>query len=346
MRIQQLEYVLEIVKQGFHISAAANSLYTSQPGVSRQLKELEIELGFAIFERSRNHIEGLTPAGEIVVDIAKRVMSNVGDLTSLKNDLMLSNRGTLTVATTHTGANYILPDVVRSFIKAYPQVQVALIQSDPEGICVLVDEGKADLAVGTESRNSHPRLVELPCFTLDRVVVAPTEHPLLEKKEITLADLARYPLITYDDRFSGYWKVRAAFESEGLEPKVALNAIDAGVCKTYVSAGLGIAVLTSVTLDVERDIGLHAIPANHLFSPSTLCIKLRANAYLRPYLLDFIQRVSSPLKPALVRQSVQRGPVRDGALAGSLPASRPRNRGPNVMVRPTEQDELGGSSPV
>jgi LysR family cys regulon transcriptional activator len=321
VKLQQLEYVLEIVKQGFHISGAANSLFTSQPSVSRQLQQFEEELGFAIFERSRNHIEGLTPAGEIVVDIAKRVMSDVGDLASLKDDLMSSNRGTLTIATTHTVANYVLPDVIRSFIKAYPEVQVVLLQSDPEGICTLVDEGKADLAVGTDSRSNHPRLVELPCFTLDRVIVVPEGHALLEKDEITIEDVARYPIITYDHHFSGYWKVHAAFEAAGLDPKVALSAIDAGVSKTYVSAGLGIAVLTSVTFDEKRDVGLHAIPASHLFESSTTSIKIRANTYLRPYLLDFVERVSPRLTPDVVRELVQRG--RDsGDRAANLPAQQ------------------------
>jgi LysR family cys regulon transcriptional activator len=322
MKLQQLEYVLEIVKQGFHISSAANSLYTSQPSVSRQLQQFEEELGFSIFERSRNHIEGLTPAGEIVVDIAKRVMSDVGDLASLKDDLMSSNRGTLTIATTHTVANYILPDVIRSFITAYPEVQVVLIQSDPEGICALVDEGKADLAVGTDSRGVHPRLVELPCFTLDRVIVVPTGHALLDKDEITIEDVARYPIITYDQHFSGYWKVRAAFDAAGLEPKVALSAIDAGVSKTYVSAGLGIAVLTSVTFDPQHDIGLHAIPASHLFESSTTSIKIRANTYLRPYLLDFVNRVSPRLRPEVVREIVQRGSERGSDRAATLPAQQ------------------------
>jgi len=325
MKLQQLEYVLEIVKQGFHISGAANSLYTSQPSVSRQLQQFEEELGFAIFERSRNHIEGLTPAGEMVVEIAKRVMSDVGDLASLKDDLMSSNRGTLTIATTHTVANYVLPDVIRSFIKAYPDVQVVLIQSDPEGICALADEGTADLAIGTDSLSAHPRLVELPCFTLDRVVVVPDGHPLLARGEITLEDVAAYPIITYDHHFSGYWKVRAAFEAAGLDPKVALSAIDAGVCKTYVSAGLGIAVLTSVTFDAQRDAGLRSIPAGHLFQSSTTSIRIRANTFLRPYLLDFVHRVSPRLTPEVVRAMVQRGPELSGS-AARFPAQQMAGR--------------------
>ncbi len=322
MKLQQLQYVLEIVKQGYNISTAANGLYTYQPSVSRQLQQFEEELGFAIFERSRNHIGGLTPAGAIVVDIAKRIMNDVNDLGSLKDDLMSSNRGTLTIATTHTVANYVLPDVIGSFIKAYPEVQVVLIQSDPEGICLLVEEGDADLAIGTESRHRHPRLIELPCYALDRVVVVPTGHPLTEKPELTLEDVAQFPIITYDQRYSGSWKVHDAFQAAGLQPKIALSAIDAGVCKTYVQTGLGIAVLTSVTFDAARDTGLVALPAGHLFESSTTSIKLRANTYLRPYLLDFVHRFSPRLRPEVVRDLVQHGTDASADRAATLPAQQ------------------------
>lgn len=305
MKLQQLEYVIEIVKQGFHISAAANNLYTSQPSISRQLQQLEEELGFPVFERSRNHIEGLTPMGEIVLDIAMRIMSGVEDLSTLKDVLMSSDHGTLTIATTHTVANYILPDVISAFIKEYPGVEVVLIQEDPEGICALVDERKADLAIGTDAQKEFPRLVEIPYRTLDRVIVVPEHHPLLEKSPVTLADVAAYPIITYDRHFSGYWKVRAAFDKADLHLKVALSAIDAGVCKTYVSAGLGIAILTDVTVDPVQDHGLRTIPANHLVPSSTVSLKIRQNTYLRPFLLDFIGKLSPMLTPELVTSRVQ-----------------------------------------
>ncbi len=317
MKLQQLAYVLEIVRQGFHISAAARSLYTSQPGVSRQLQALEVELGFAIFERTRNHIDGLTEAGEIVVDIAKRIMSDVDNLVSLKDDLLATDTGTLTIATTHTQANYVLPKVIRRFIEAYPNVQVVLRQGDPQGICEMVDAGEADLALGTDSPVDFPGLVQLPCFDLARVVVTPADHPLLDLEMLTLEDVARYPIITYDHRFSGHWKVRTAFERAGLEPRVVLSAIDAGVCKTYVSMGLGIAILTEITFDKEVDHGLCALPAHHLFESSTTYVKLRANTYLRRYLVDFITLIAPHIAPEDLRERVRRGGPRDALLPDS-----------------------------
>ncbi|MTD53312.1 LysR substrate-binding domain-containing protein [Amycolatopsis pithecellobii] len=302
MKLQQLHYVLEIVNHGNHLSAAAEALHTSQPGISRQLQLLESELGFDIFARSRNRIEGLTEPGELVVDLARRIMSDVAALSSLKADLQATDRGTLTIATTHTQANYVLPKVIGPFVADFPDVQVVLKQGDPEGICALVQAGEADLAIGTESLHSFPDLVNLSCFALPRVVVAPAGHPILDAPELTLQRIAEYPIISYDSRFSGHWKVRTAFERAGLEPKVVLSAIDAGVCKTYVKMGLGLAILTKITFDPEQDNGLRALDADHLFESSTTCIKLRRNIYLRPYLLEFIHRFASRLTPDIVRE--------------------------------------------
>jgi LysR family cys regulon transcriptional activator len=308
VKLQQLEYVLEIVKHGFHISAAAAALHTSQPGVSRQLQLLEAEIGFPVFARTRNRIEGLTEAGTVVVDIAKRIMADVDSIGSLKDALLASDRGTLTIATTHTQAKYVLPNVIGPFIAAYPEVQIVLKQGDPSGICQMVDDGSADLAIGTEPLSDFPGLIRMPCLTLDRVVVTPSEHPLLDCRPLTLADIARYPIITYDNRYSGNWKVRRAFEAAGLDPKVVLSAIDADICKTYVSMGLGIGILTAVTYDQERDRGLCALPADHLFESSVTYINLRANTYLRGYLLDFIHRISPRLTPDAVRERMRLGP--------------------------------------
>lgn len=313
MKLQQLEYVLEIVRQGFHISAAAQALHTSQPGVSRQLQLLEAEVGFPIFARTRNHIEGLTEAGTVVVDTAKRILADVDGIASLKHALLASDRGTLTIATTHTQAKYVLPTVIAPFIADYPEVQIVLKQGDPAGICQMVDDGLADLALGTESLADFPSLVRLPCFTLDRVVVTPDDHPLLDCDPLTLDDVARYPIITYDNRFSGHWKVLAAFERAGLEPKVVLSAIDADICKTYVAMGLGIGILTAVTYDEERDRGLRILRADHLFDSSVVYINLRESTYLRAYLLDFIGRLAPSLTPDVVCERMRvRGSTREG----------------------------------
>ena len=305
MKLQQLRYVLEIVRQNNHLSAAAQALHTSQPGVSRQILLLEAELGFEIFQRTRNRIIGLTSAGEQVLEIAKRVVTDVDALRALKEDVNSGNRGVLTVATTHTQARYVLPMVIEKFVKKYPEVELILKQGNPEDICNLVDSGEADLAIGTDTLKQLPNLVKLPCFSLPRSVVAKIGHPILSVNPLTLEEIARYPIISYDPRYSGRWRVMSAFKKANIEPKVILSAIDADVCKTYIELGLGIGVLTTITFDPKRDTGLRARNADHLFEASTIFISLRANTYLRSFTLDFIKSVAPRLTPATVRRALQ-----------------------------------------
>jgi LysR family transcriptional regulator, cys regulon transcriptional activator len=305
MKLQQLRYVLEIVKQNNHLSAAADALHTSQPGVSRQIILLEAELGFEVFQRTRNRIMGLTPAGQHVVDIAKRVVTDVDALRSLKEDVSFGDRGVLTIATTHTQARYVLPAVVEKFVKKYPDVQLILKQGNPEDICALVDSGDADFAIGTDTQKQFPNLVKLPCFGLPRSVVAGVGHPILDIPQMTLQDVAAYPIISYDPRYSGRWRVMNAFKKANIEPKIILSAIDADVCKTYIELGLGIGVLTTITVDAKRDTGIRARPADHLFEASTIFVSLRANTYLRSFVLEFIRSVAPRLTPATVRRALQ-----------------------------------------
>lgn len=309
MKLQQLEYVVAIVDHDNHLSAAAAALHTSQPGVSRQLQMLEAELGIAIFARTKNRIVGLTEPGQIVVDTARRVLSDAASLARLKKDLADANTGKLTIATTHTQANYVLPKVIKSFIVDYPKVQLAMLQGDPQAICDMVASGEADLAVGTDGPKVD-NLVELPCFELERVVVAPDGHPILSVEELTLEEVARYPLITYDSRFSGYWRVHNAMQRANLKPHVVLSAIDAGVCKTYLRMGLGIAVLTAITYDPKTDVGLSARDARHLFGSSTTYIRLRANTYPTGYLLDFIQRLAPRYTSDVIRARLREAQAR------------------------------------
>src|SRR5580704_17448523 len=305
MKLQQLRYVLEIVRQNNHLSAAAEALHTSQPGVSRQILLLEAELGFEIFQRTRNRIIGVTEPGRLVLDIAKRVVTDVDALRSVKEDVNSGNSGTFTEATTHTQARYVLPMVIEQFVSKFPEVQLVLKQGNPEEICSLVDTGEADLAIGTDTLVEFPNLVRLPCFSLPRSVVAKAGHPILKVKDLTLKDVASYPIISYDPRYSGRWRVMKAFKNAGLEPKIILSAIDADVCKTYIELGLGIGILTTITFDAKRDTGLRARSADHLFEPSTIIISLRSNTYLRPYILDFIKTVAPKLTSAVVRRALQ-----------------------------------------
>jgi LysR family transcriptional regulator, cys regulon transcriptional activator len=304
MKIQQLDCVLAIVDNSNSVSAAAEALHTSQPGVSRQLQMLESELGFAVFRRTRNRIVGLTEPGRVVVDTARRIAGDVRSLGSLRQDMAASDRGPLVIATTHTQARYVLPSVIGPFVTDYPGVQISLKQGDPEGVCELVDAGEADLAIGTDVLRAFPRLTFLPCFTLNRVVVAPEGHPILDGGPLTLERIAEHPIITYDSRFSGHRKVRKAFDAAGLAPRVVLSAIDADVCKTYVTMGLGLAILGDIAFDPRADAGLRALPADHLFESSTTYVTLRSNVYLRPYLLEFLRRLAPRLTGEVVRSAL------------------------------------------
>lgn len=305
MKLQQLRYVVEIVRHGNHLSAAADSLNTSQPGVSRQIQLLELELGFEIFVRTRNRIIGLTEPGEVVFTIAQRIATDVAALKRLKSDMNSGNSGVFTIGTTHFQARYTLPPVVEQFVKRYPEVKLVLRQGDPEEICQMVEAGDVDLAIGTETIRQFSNLVKLDCFTIHRAIVAPTGHPILFVPELTLAEVAKYPIITYDTRYSGRWKVMKAFADAGVEPKIIMSGIDADVCKTYVSLGLGIAILATTAFDPERDSGIGTRGLGDLLPSSTAQIVLRSNTYLRPFLLEFIRSVAPQLTPGVVRQAVQ-----------------------------------------
>lgn len=303
--MQQLRYVLEITRHGNHLSAAAQTLNTSQPGVSRQIQLLEEELGFSIFVRTRNRIIGATPLGEHVIDIARRVMEDVGALRTLRDQACTSDRGVLTIGTTHTQAKYVLPRVIASFIERYPDVELVFKEGDPEEVCQMVEDGVADIAIGTETGKSFPHLVRLAGFDIQRSVVACVGHEILTAEKLTVEEIAKYPLIIYGARHSGRSKVMKAFREAGIEPKISLSAVDADICKTYVELGLGIAILANIAFDPARDTRLCARSANGLFESSTCYVTMRPTPYLRPYVLDFLNFVSPALAPAKVRDALR-----------------------------------------
>ena len=308
MKLQQLRYVVEIVRHNHHLSAAAEALNTSQPGVSKQVKLLEEELSLDIFVRTRNRILGLTESGEYVFEVANRVINSIDALHALKEEMQNSGAGTLTIATTHTQARYVLPPVIKNFVSTYPNVQLVLKQGDPGGICDMVAQGEADLAIGTDTAKISPELVRLPVYSRPRSVVARKGHPILEVEPLTLEAIADYPIITYDPQTSGSsWRYLEAFARAGLKTTVALTGIDADVCKVYIELGLGIGILTSVTIDPNRDTDLVARDARHLFEPSTTYVTLRANAYLRNYVLNFIRMFAPAFTPSTVKRAVQQG---------------------------------------
>lgn len=305
MKLSQLKCVLEVHRRGNHISAAAEALHTSQPGVSKQIQLLESEIGFPVFRRKRNRVVGLTEPGRELIEIAHRILGDVDSLRTIRDDYLDRESGSLTIATTHTYARYILPRVVERFIRRYPGVRIGLQQGNPTQICEAVESGEADMAVGTETMRPFPNLVMLPCFPITRSVIARRDHEVLRLKKLTLQALARYPIISHDRARSGSWKIMEAFHRQKIVPNVIFGAVDADVCKTYVEMGLGIAILATVAVDPRHDRDLRARDASHLFESSTTYVSLRRNAYLRLYVNHFIGLLAPELTTEVVRAALQ-----------------------------------------
>jgi LysR family cys regulon transcriptional activator len=300
MNLQQLRYLNEIVRRGLNISDAAAALYTSQPGISKQVKLLEEELGIEIFVRNGKRIVALTEPGKTILDIAQRILHESDNLKQVGQEFQAQDSGNLILAATHTQARYVLPPVVKQFIKRYPKVKLGLHQGNPTQIAEQVLNREADIAIATESLMLYEGLVTLPCYDWHHCVVVPPKHPLLEIKKLTLAKLAEYPIITYDFAFSGRSKIDQAFASADIEPNIALTAIDADVIKTYVELGLGVGILAELAFIPERDRHLRKIEASHLFKANTTRIAIRKNEYLRGYTYDFIELFA----PHLTRDAV------------------------------------------
>ena len=306
MNLQQLRYLNEIVQHELNISEAAASLYTSQPGVSKQIKLLEQELGFDIFIRSGKRITAISEPGKSVLQIAQRILHDTHNLKQVGKDFHSQDSGTLTIATTHTQARYALPAIVKQFIKQYPKVKLSLHQGSPTQIAQQVLSGEADLGIATESLTLYDELVTLPCYEWNHCIIVPPKHPLLNEKKLTLAKIAQYPIITYDFAFSGRGKINAAFDAQHLSPNIMLTAIDADVIKTYVELGLGVGILAQMAFIPERDKHLRMINADHLFKTSTTRIAIRGNEHLRGYAYHFIKLFAPHLTRAVVDKAMNR----------------------------------------
>lgn len=306
MNIQQLKYVLTVAQKDLNISEAASALFTSQPGVSKQIRLLEEELGVEIFVRRGKRLVAITEPGRQVLAIAERTLRDLGNMRQVGQEFSNTAGGNLTIATTHTQARYRLPPVVQRFVAAYPNVRLSLIQGSPAQICELTLSGAADLAIATEAIAEYPDLAMMPCYQWNRCVIAPLEHPVLAAAPLTLEAIARYPIITYDFAFTGRNQVNNAFATRGLTPNVVLTAIDADIIKTYVALGLGIGIIAAMAFDARIDSGLGAVDAAHLFQSSTTRIGMRRDTYLRGYVYAFIELFA----PQLTRRAV------DAALRG------------------------------
>jgi LysR family cys regulon transcriptional activator len=290
MKLQQLKYLLAIVDNGLNITAAAERLYTSQPGVSKQLKLLEEELGLQLFVRKGKSLGSVTAAGEQVIGRARMIMKEVDNIRSLASDYYHEEEGTLSIATTHTQARYVLPDVIREFRDRYPRVSLNLHQGTSEQIADMVQANEIDFAVATGSHELFGDLLLVPSYHWDRKIIVPKDHELaaLDRK-LTLEDLAKHPLVTYVFSFGGQSSLKRAFADRGLEPDVVFTARDADVIKTYVRMGLGVGIVASMAEDCDDSKDLAALDAEGLFPRSTTWIGFRKDIVLRRYMLDFVQ---------------------------------------------------------
>lgn len=302
MNLHQLRFVREAVRQNFNLTEAAKALFTSQPGVSKAIIELEEELGVDIFSRHGKRIRGLTEPGRAVLKSVELIMQEIDGLKRIGNEFAAHDSGSFTIATTHTQARYSLPKVVQAFTQKFPKVRLSLLQGNPKQVAEMVLLDQADLGIATESIASIDGLISLPCYQWEHQVVVPLDHPLLKSKSITLEELASYPIITYDSAFTGRSKIDHAFNLRNLKPDIVLEAIDADVIKTYVELGLGVGIIAGMAFDAERDKNLRAISAGHLFGTNVSRIALKQGAYLRSYVFTFIELLAPTLNRKLVEQ--------------------------------------------
>ncbi|HRP22501.1 HTH-type transcriptional regulator CysB [Thauera sp.] len=307
MNIQQLRYIQEVARRGLNVSEAADALFTSQPGVSKQIRLLESELGIEIFVRHGKRLVDITEPGRAVLEIAERVLHDLANLQQVGEEFANEASGSLSIATTHTQARYVLPRVVRDFMLRYPQVKLSLHQGNPRQVCEMVLDGTADIAIATEAIADYDELVMLPCYQWNRCVVATPRHPILRESPLTLEAIARYPIITYDDAFTGRSHINKAFIGRGLKPNVVLSAIDSDVIKKYVELDLGIGILARMAYDAEEDRRLGMVDASHLFESSTTRIGLRKRAWLRAYVYAFIEGFAPHLTRRMVEAAVAGG---------------------------------------
>jgi len=310
MNFQQLRSVRETIRRRFNLTEVAQALHTSQPGVSRQIRELEEELGVEIFVRAGKRLTGLTEPGRAMVEIIERLLRDADNLRSAGQDYASQNDGPLTIAATHSQARYALPAVVRDFRALYPRVTLNLHQGSPRQIAQMLLDGEADIAIATEALAQYPQLVALPCYRWTHSVVVPPGHPLADGVDtpLSLAALAHHPIITYDVGYTGRTHIDEAFARAGLKPSVVLTAMDADVIKTYVELGMGVGIVASIAFDAERDRNLRARDAGHLFEVNVTRLAVRRGSYLRGYVYAFMEAFAAPLTREVVDRALAAPP--------------------------------------
>jgi len=288
VNLQQLRYLCAVVDHGLNVSVAADALFTSQPGISKQIRQLEDELGVPIFIRQGKRLAALTAGGEVIVATARRALQELNNLKRVGAEFKSEDTGSLAIATTHTQARYVLPPVLKRFAERYPKVRLLLHQGNPAQVAEQTQRADVDVGIATEALADFPGLVSLPCYTWNRCVLVPKGHPLGKVRPLTLEALARYPIVTYDFSFTGRSQINAAFAAKGLEPNVVLTALDSDVIKTYVELGFGVGIIAQMAHDPTRDTQFDKLDAAHLFAASTTRLALRRGVYLRGFVYEFI----------------------------------------------------------
>ncbi len=305
MKLQQLRYIWEVAHHDLNVSATAKSLYTSQPGISKQIRLLEDELGLEVFARSGKHLTRVTPAGESIIHTAGEILRKVENIKQIAQEFSNEKKGVLSLATTHTQARYALPPVISSFIKQYPDVALHMHQGSPTQIAEMAADGTVDFAIATEGLELFGDLIMMPCYRWNRCVVVPKGHPLCKVPKLTLEALAEYPIVTYVFGFTGRSKLDEAFSRRGLNPKVVFTAADADVIKTYVRLGLGVGIVAKMAVDEKLDADLVVLDASELFESSVTKIGFRRGTFMRGFMCDFVEKFAPHLNRDVVAKAVQ-----------------------------------------
>ena len=305
MKLQQLRYIWEVARHDLNVSATAQALYTSQPGISKQIRMLEDELGVEIFARSGKHLTHITPAGEAILRIVRDILQETESVKRVAMEFQDETRGELSIATTHTQARYALPPVIRDFTEKFPEVSLHMHQGTPVQISEMAANGSVDFAIATEALELFSDLIMMPCYTWNRAIVVPKNHPLTRVKPLTLEAIAEYPIVTYVFGFTGRSRLDEAFQSRNLVPRVVFTAADSDVLKTYVRLGMGVGIIAHMAVDPKEDPDLVALDASHLFEASTTRIGFRKGTFLRGFMYEFIQLFAPHLTRELVDQAME-----------------------------------------
>lgn len=303
MNLHQFRFVQEAVRRNLNLTETARALHTSQPGISKSIIELEEELGIEIFARHGKRLKRVTEPGDHVLKSIEIIMREVGNLRRIGEQYAAQDSGTLSIATTHTQARYVLPQPIAKLREAFPKVNVSLHQGSPDQVAKMVIDEVAEIGIATESLTQYTELITLPCYEWQHMLVLPVAHPLTGKDNITLEDLAAEPLITYHPSFTGRSKIDAAFAAKHLHPRIALEAIDSDVIKTYVRLGLGVGIVAEMAVkDDGTNNDLLTIPAGNLFGVNVTRVAFKRSAYLRNFIYTFAQLLSDKLERSVIEK--------------------------------------------